>query len=318
MDRIVRRNQRRSCRTLWFDWLASASAETAIDWRVDSAWLLAASSLVSASVRLDDPVCSTLIRFFEKSWRICTIDRFEPRADASVRSVVLAEPSRVSALFAEALSRKSVPLVNEARPRPAASKVTPWMFRVDLPVSLKVSLRLSPFSRLMPLNEESCAVVVICWMTLLYWLTRLARMVCEAASASGLPAAPPVGITRVAVFVPLIAMVFAAAVVPVVRIWLALSLVEVSVIDPLAANVAVNPRPAADSAVLKASIELTLPAATVLLIVMVVAAPVAGVKMKVEALSEFVPALVRSAAVPATDSAPAPAGARLVAEAFTE
>src|SRR5690349_16355831 len=67
MDRVARRNQRRSWRTLWFDWLASASAETAIDWRVDSAWLLAASSLESARVRLDDPVCSTLIRFFEKS-----------------------------------------------------------------------------------------------------------------------------------------------------------------------------------------------------------------------------------------------------------
>ncbi len=37
----------------------------------------------------------------------------------------------------------------------------------------------------MPLNEASCDVVVICWMTLLYWLTRLARMVCEAASATG-------------------------------------------------------------------------------------------------------------------------------------
>ena len=36
-------------------------------------------------------------------------------------------------------------------------------------------------------------------------------------------------------------MVFAAAVVPVVRIWLALSLVEVSVMDPLLANAAVNP-----------------------------------------------------------------------------
>src|SRR5437016_12733219 len=109
-------DQRSSCSTLACDWLASARAETAIDWRVASAWLLAASSLVSASVRLAEPVCSTLIRFLEKSWRICTIDRFEPRADASVRSVVLAAPSRLSALFAEALSRKSVPLVNEARP----------------------------------------------------------------------------------------------------------------------------------------------------------------------------------------------------------
>src|SRR5882724_1618089 len=192
------------------------------------------------------------------------------------------------------------------------------MFSVDLPVSLKVSLRLSPFSRLMPLNEASCDVVVICWMMLLYWLTKPARMVCEAASASGLPAAPPVGVTRVAVLVPLIAMVFTAAVAPVVRIWLALSLLDVSVIEPLLANDAVNPRPALVNAALKASMELTLPAATVLLIVMVVAAPVAGVKIKVLALSELVPALVRSAAVPATDSAPAPVGARLVAEAFTE
>ena len=59
---------------------ASASAETAIDWRVDSAWLLAASSFVSASVRFDAPVCSTLIRFLLKSWRISTIERFEPSA----------------------------------------------------------------------------------------------------------------------------------------------------------------------------------------------------------------------------------------------
>src|SRR6478735_11528679 len=61
------RYQRSSCRTLCCDWLASDSAETAIDWRVDSAWLLAASTLVSASVRLDEPVCSTLIRFLLKS-----------------------------------------------------------------------------------------------------------------------------------------------------------------------------------------------------------------------------------------------------------
>src|SRR6478752_1199785 len=114
------RDQRSSCSTLCCDWLASASADTAIDWRVASAWLLAASSLVSASVRLDDPVCSTLIRFLEKSWRICTIDRFEPRADASVRSEVLAALSAVSALFAELLSRKSVPPASEVRPRPVA------------------------------------------------------------------------------------------------------------------------------------------------------------------------------------------------------
>src|SRR5437868_717816 len=106
--------------TLCCDWLASASAETAIDWRVDSAWLLAASSLVSAKVRLDEPVCSTLIRFLLKSWRICTTDRLEPSVEASVRSVVLAAPSFVSTPFVELLSRKSVPDTSEARPRPAA------------------------------------------------------------------------------------------------------------------------------------------------------------------------------------------------------
>ena len=60
-------DQRNSCSTLACDWLANASAETAIDCRVESAWLLAASSLGSASVRLDEPVCSTLIRFLLKS-----------------------------------------------------------------------------------------------------------------------------------------------------------------------------------------------------------------------------------------------------------
>ena len=60
-------DQRSSCNTLCCDWLASDSAETAIDWRVDSAWLLAASWLVSAKVRFDEPVCSTLIRFLLKS-----------------------------------------------------------------------------------------------------------------------------------------------------------------------------------------------------------------------------------------------------------
>src|SRR5947199_4919813 len=96
-------------RTLCCDWLASASADTAIDWRVDSAWLLAASSLVSASVRLAEPVCSTLIRFLLKSWRICTTDRLEPSVEASERSVSDALPSFVRIDFAELLSRKSVP-----------------------------------------------------------------------------------------------------------------------------------------------------------------------------------------------------------------
>src|SRR6202011_1949903 len=189
------------------------------------------------------------------------------------------------------------------------------MLSVDLPVSLKVSFRSSPNSRLMPLNEESCDVVVICAMMLLYWATRLARGVCEFGSASGAPAGPPVGVTRVAGSAPLIAMLFAAAVVPVVSVWLALSLVEVSVMEPLPANDAVNPRPADVSAALKASIELTLPAPVPS--VMVVAAPAAGGKKKVRPFGGLVPGKVRSVAVPTTPNAPAPVGARLVAQAFT-
>src|SRR6266403_1087205 len=59
------------------------------------------------------------------------------------------------------------------------------MLSVDLPVSLKGSFRSSPLSRLMPLNEASCDVVVICAMMLLYWATRLARVTCEFTSAIG-------------------------------------------------------------------------------------------------------------------------------------
>src|SRR5258708_8235157 len=155
-------------------------------------------------------------------------------------------------------------------------------------------------------------------MMLLYWVTRLARMVCEAASASGLPATPPAGVTSAKVAVPLSAIVFAAAVVPRVRVWLALSLVELKPIDPSLASDAVNPRPAAESAALKASIELTLPAATVLLTVMVVAAPAAARKTKGLPLTEFVPALVRSGVVPGTVRGPRRGGSAECAEALTE
>ena len=90
-----------------------------------------------------------------------------------------------STLLVEALSMKSVPCVRFDRPRPAELKVTPVMFRVDLPVSLNTSLSWSPFSRLTPLNEESCEVVLICARTLLYWVTRLARVAWALASATG-------------------------------------------------------------------------------------------------------------------------------------
>ena len=44
----------------------------------------------------------------------------------------------------------------------------------------------------MPLNEESCAVVLICASRLLYCETRLARVACEFGSATGAPAVRPV------------------------------------------------------------------------------------------------------------------------------
>src|SRR2546421_12698279 len=120
------------------------------------------------------------------------MDRFEPNAEASERRAFEALLNFVIVAFPELLSRKSVPGTSVLRPRPVALKVTPGMLRVDLPVSLKISLRLSPFSRLMPLKDASWAVVLICVMMLLYWLTRFARIVCDAGSTTGGATAPKV------------------------------------------------------------------------------------------------------------------------------
>src|SRR5258707_5406658 len=64
-----RRDQRRSCNTLACDWLASASAETAIDWRGAPALPLGASSFVLAQVRVADPRWRHLITVFLKDRR---------------------------------------------------------------------------------------------------------------------------------------------------------------------------------------------------------------------------------------------------------
>ena len=79
---------------------------------------------------------------------------------------------------------KSVPEVSAFRPRPAGLKVTPLIVEVDLPVSSNTSFSESPFSRLMPLKDASCAVVVICVMIWLYWVTSDARVACDTASAT--------------------------------------------------------------------------------------------------------------------------------------
>src|ERR1700748_2115571 len=185
-DFFKSRDQRSSCSTLCCDWLASASAETAIDWRVDSAWLLAASSFGSASVRFDAPVCRTLIRFLLKSWRICTTERFEPRFEAAERSRLEAPCNAVNTLLVALLSMKSVPTTRLERPRPAALKFAPVMLSVEVPVSLNTSFSVSPFKRLMPLNEESCEVVLICDRMLLYCEIKPARVACAAGSAIGI------------------------------------------------------------------------------------------------------------------------------------
>ncbi len=83
-----------------------------------------------------------------------------------------------------------MPATRVDRPRPAELKVTPVIDSVDLPVSLNTSFRVSPFSRLTPLNDESCEVVLICASTLLYCATRLARVACTPASATGAGPAP--------------------------------------------------------------------------------------------------------------------------------
>src|SRR4051794_33903805 len=76
--------------TFWSDCEASDRALVDRLWRVWRARRFAASSLLSAKVRFDAPVCSVLIRALVKSWRVCTIDRFEPKLDASDRSVSVA------------------------------------------------------------------------------------------------------------------------------------------------------------------------------------------------------------------------------------
>src|SRR5436190_8226179 len=86
------------------------------------------------------------------------------------------------------------------------------MLSVDLPVSLNVSLSTSPFSKLMPLKDASCAVVVICDRIPLYWLTRLERIACEAASAVGAdPTTPAKALPATLTAVPLIAPIVAEA-----------------------------------------------------------------------------------------------------------
>ena len=90
---------------------------------------------------------------------------------------------------------------------------------------------------------------------------------------------------------------------------------EVKVSEPLLLKFAISSTPAAESAVLRLSIEFTLPAPATLLRVSVVV-PAAVLKTSVSPCSEFVPPLVKSVAVPGTAAAPAPVGAAMETLAF--
>ncbi len=81
-------------------------------------------------------------------------------------------------------------------------KVTPVMLSVDLPVSLNTSFNVSPFNRLTPLKDASCAVVLIWASTLLYCPTRLARCACEVGSTTAAAGVRPLNAWPLAAAVP--------------------------------------------------------------------------------------------------------------------
>ena len=100
------------------------------------------------------PVCSVLIIALVKSWRICTVDRFEPNAWAWARSVVSAAVRSVEAAVMSAAPPQLFGGVVDAR-SPAALKSTAATVTLEVPVSFSVTVRselalLS--SRLMPLK----------------------------------------------------------------------------------------------------------------------------------------------------------------------
>src|SRR5262249_56466046 len=91
----------------------------------------------------------------------------------------------VSCWLVGAWARGAGPAARLLSPRPDAVKLTPVRLSVEVAFSLKTSLRVSPFSRLTPLNEESCAVVVIWLRMLLNCDTRPARADEDVGSATG-------------------------------------------------------------------------------------------------------------------------------------
>ena len=170
----------------------------------------------------------------------------------------------------------------------------------------------------MPLKDESCAVVVICCDDVVVLADEVGAKGLRGGVGDRGASSTTGGVTSAKVAVPLSATVLAAAVVPAVSDWLALSLVDVKVSEPSVFNDAARPTPAVVSAALIESSELTLPAPATLLMVRVKADPVAGVKTSVSPWRLLVPPTVKSAAVPMPERAPGPVGAPVVAGSLVE
>jgi hypothetical protein len=96
-----------------------------------------------------------------KSCLVSTTERFEPNFEAWARNVSCAPFRSASAvLILPSVWKVSTEL---EMPRPFELKRTPVMPRLEVESSLKVTVRLSPSSRLMPLKLASMASWSICW-----------------------------------------------------------------------------------------------------------------------------------------------------------
>src|SRR5262245_55629487 len=143
-------------------WSACEASDSAVEdscWRVCRARGLGASLLGSASTSASSPVCRGLIIDLVNAWRFCTIDRFEPKAEACERSDVRAScrPSRrvSSAELSENSADVAAPMLRSAALMPLA--FCDWIEIDEVLISLNTSLRVSPLSRLTPLKLASSA-----------------------------------------------------------------------------------------------------------------------------------------------------------------
>ena len=135
---------------------------------------IGASSLLSASVRLSAPVLSVLIIALVKSWRTCTVCRFELSACDWDRRVTSAAVSSVPAVVISPAVAQALAEAAIAR-SPAQVLLTPAIVTVEDALSFRVMVRLLPPSRLVPLMPESLDSWTI-WVRIeSNWLAKVAR-----------------------------------------------------------------------------------------------------------------------------------------------